>query len=150
MLRKITRSLFLFAFVLVIAAPAVAQSGLTSPKAFFGFNLGDDYQLANYQQISAYWRKLAAESDRMVLETIGTTAEGRTQLMAIVSSPENIRNLDHYKEISRRLALAEGLTDDAGARARRGRARPWCGSTAGCTRPRCSAPSSSWRWSSRW
>ena len=46
--------------------------------------------------------------------------------MAIVSSPENLRNLDRYKDIARRLALAEGLTDDqAHALAREGKAVVW-------------------------
>ena len=54
----------------------------------------------------------------MVVQEIGKTAEGRPQLMAIVTSPANHRKLARYQDISRRLALAEGLTDDAGARAR--------------------------------
>ncbi|HET7039057.1 MAG TPA: M14 family zinc carboxypeptidase, partial [Gemmatimonadales bacterium] len=106
--------------------PAPAQTQLTTPRDFFGFNLGDDYHLANYQQISAYWRRLDAESDRMVVREIGRTAEGRTMLMAIVSSPENVRNLDRYRDVSRRLALAEGLTDDEARRlAKEGKAVVW-------------------------
>jgi len=62
----------------------------------------------------------------MVLDTIGTTAEGRTMLMAIVSSPENIRNREHFRQISQRLALAENLADDqARALAREGRTIVW-------------------------
>ena len=57
-------------------------SGITSPAAEFGHAFGDDYFLATYRQIEAYWRKLDRESDRMVLEDIGKTAEGRSQLMA--------------------------------------------------------------------
>ena len=126
MIRTTRHALFLFALVVLSAAPAVSQTGVTSPKAFFGFDIGDDYQLANYQRISAYWRKLDQESDRMVVREIGTTAEGRTMLMAIVSSPANITNLDRYRDISRRLALAEGLTDDqARALADEGRAVVW-------------------------
>ena len=48
----------------------------------------------------------------MKLTTIGKTAEGREQYMAIVSSPENIRNLEKYRQISEKLALAKGLTDE--------------------------------------
>ena len=99
---------------------------VTTPKEALGFNLGDDYQVANYTQLEAYWKKLAVESDRMKLVDIGATAEGRRQIMAIVSSPENLRNLDRYKDIARRLALAEGLTDDqAHALAREGKAVVW-------------------------
>jgi len=113
--------------VLLLAGTASAQNRpITSPKAQFGFNLGDDYQLANYVQLTDYWKKLAQQSDRMELVEIGKTAEGRPILMAIITSPENHKKLDRYKEISRRLALAEGLTDQqARALAAEGKAVVW-------------------------
>ncbi len=62
----------------------------------------------------------------MELVEIGSTAEGRTQLMAIISSEENLARLDRYKEISRRLSQARGLTDDeARELAREGKAVIW-------------------------
>ncbi|MBV8898149.1 MAG: peptidase, partial [Acidobacteriaceae bacterium] len=107
-------------------APAQTTAKITTPKEQFGFNLGDDYQLTNYTQLTEYWNKLASESDRMRVVSIGKTAEGRDQLMAIVTSPENFRQLDHYKEISRKLALARGVSDDeAHALAREGKAVIW-------------------------
>ena len=111
---------------LLLAITVCAQSRVTTPKEEFGFNFGDDYQLANYKQISAYWLKLARQSNRIVLQEIGKTAEGRPHLMAIVTSPENHKNLARYKEISRRLAHAEGLTDEqARALAKEGKAVVW-------------------------
>src|SRR5262245_32173461 len=57
---------------------------------------------------------------------MGKSAEGRTMYLAIITSPENHKKLDRYKEISRRLALAEGLTDEqARALARDGKAVVW-------------------------
>jgi hypothetical protein len=108
--------------------PLAAQTApkVTTPKEALGFNLGDDYQVANYTQLEAYWKKLATESDRMKLVDIGPTAEGRRQYMAIISSPENMQKLDRYREIARRLALAGGLTEDqAHALAREGKAVVW-------------------------
>src|SRR5690242_907061 len=99
------------ALLLAAAPPLVAQRSITTPLAQFGHNIGDDYFLANYTQMLDYWRKLDRESDRMRLVRIGTTAEGRPIIMAIVTSPENQKKLAHYQDISRRLALAEGLTD---------------------------------------
>jgi hypothetical protein len=87
--------------------------------------------LPNYQQLilpvlAAARRR---ESDRMVLDgsgPIGTTAEGRPQYMAIVTSPENHRaNLERYREISQRLARAEGSTRRRRALAAEGRAVVW-------------------------
>src|SRR5437867_3994627 len=99
---------------------------ITTPKEALGFNLGDDYMVANYTQLENYWKKMAAESPRMKLESIGKTEEGRDQWMAIISSPENIRNLAKYKEISRKLALAEGVNEqEARALAKQGKAIVW-------------------------
>ncbi|HZB26680.1 MAG TPA: M14 family zinc carboxypeptidase, partial [Vicinamibacterales bacterium] len=107
------------------SATASAQS-ITSPKAHFGFAIGDDYQLATYTQFAAYWRTLDRESEKMKVVEIGRTAEGRPQLMAIVTSPENHRRLEKYREISRRLAYAEGLDDEAArALAREGKGVVW-------------------------
>src|SRR6476469_5642292 len=126
MLRRTPRNLVLsFAFVLIISASAAAQ-GITSPKQFFGFNIGDDYQLATYDQFVEYWHRLDKESDRMKVVEIGKTAEGRPQLMAIITSPENFKKIDRYKDISRRLATVDGLTDDqARALAKEGKAVVW-------------------------
>src|SRR5690606_19897834 len=99
---------------------------VTTPEQFFGHQIGADYVLFNYTKFSEYVRKLDSESDRMVVQSIGKTAEGRDQLMAIITSPENHKNLAKYKDIARRLALAEGLTDDqARALAREGKAVVW-------------------------
>jgi hypothetical protein len=116
----------LLVLVVFSASPTAQAPRVTSPKEEFGFNFGDDYQLATYQQLTAYWQKLDRESDRMVLQEIGRTSEGRPHLMAIVTSPENHKNLVRIKDASRRLALAENLTDDqARTLARDGKTVVW-------------------------
>ena len=103
------------------AARRGAAQTITTPKQHFGFNIGDDYQLATYTQFVDYWQKLDKESDRMKVVEIGKTAEGRPQLMAIITSPENHKKLDRYKEISRKLAHGRRADRRAGARAGEGR-----------------------------
>ena len=111
--------------LLTTAAAAAAQT-ITTPKQHFGFNIGDDYQLATYTQFVEYWQKLDKQSDRLKVVEIGKTAEGRPQLMAIITSPENHKKLERYKEISRKLALADGLTDEqAHALAKEGKGVVW-------------------------
>jgi len=121
------KKIFYLSVCLLLAfSLASAQGKITSPKEQFGFNIGDDYQLLNYTQLVAFWQKLDKESDRMVLKDIGKTAEGRTMIMAIITSPKNMKNLDRYKQISRRLALAQGLTDvEAKNLAAEGKAVVW-------------------------
>jgi hypothetical protein len=122
-----TPAFVVIALVLSLAAPSAQQAPkVTTPEQFFGHQVGADYVLFNYTKFSEFVKKLDAESDRMTVQSIGKTAEGRDQLMAIITSPENHKNLQKYKDISRRLALAEGLTDDqARALARDGKAIVW-------------------------
>ena len=113
-------------FALALAPLASAQTRITTPIEALGANFGDDYFLASYRQMSAYWRTLDRESDRMVLHEMGKTAEGRPHLMAIVTSPANHKRLARFKDISSRLAHAEGLTDtQARALAKEGKAVVW-------------------------
>jgi len=115
------------AFALLLPmARAQKPRAITTPQQQFGHAIGDDYQLVNYTQETEYLQKLAKESDRMKLVDIGLTAEGRHQYMAILSSPENIKNLDHYREINQKLALAKGVSDEqAKSLAEEGRAVVW-------------------------
>src|SRR6187455_2038431 len=125
------RSLACVALVvtLFLAAPSAQQSAapkVTSPKVFFGHDIGADYVLPNYTKFTEYVKKLDAESDRMIVQSIGKTAEGRDQLMAIITAPENFKKLDRYKEIARRLATVDNLSDvEARQLARESKAVVW-------------------------
>ncbi|QQL50797.1 M14 family metallopeptidase [Mucilaginibacter ginkgonis] len=105
------KKLPLIALILLLTGGLVKAQNIPSPKEHFGFDIGDDYQLANYTQTEAYFRKLGTSS-RAKFVDIGLTEEGRHQLMLIVSSPENIKNLEKYKSISQKLARAKNLSDD--------------------------------------
>jgi hypothetical protein len=103
-----------------------AASSITSPKEQFGQNIGDDYFLIDYSQYVEYLTKLDRQSDRMTVVEIGKTEEGRPELTAIITSPANHKRLAEYKEMNRRLALAEALTDDQARQlARDGKAVVW-------------------------
>jgi hypothetical protein len=129
------RLLPLFALTMCLAlvsslAPARSAEGsasrVTAPKEHFGFNLGDDYCLANYEQYAAYLAKLEKQSDRIKVVNIGETSEKRPQLMAVVTSPPNHKKLEQYREIARKLANAEGVSDaEAKKLAEEGKAVVW-------------------------
>lgn len=114
----------LFLAFLIVNGSAFAQE-VPSPKSHFGFDIGDNYQLATYTQTEAYFKKLAETSKRVKLVDIGKTEEGRNQYMLIVSSPENLQKLDRYKEISQQLAHAEITTEQAKVLSREGKAVVW-------------------------
>ena len=44
--------------------PTPQSQTIPTPQSHFGFNIGDNYQLANYTQTAAYFKNLAAASDR--------------------------------------------------------------------------------------
>ncbi len=107
-------------------AAQAAAARVTSPMQEWGHNVGDDYFLATYEQVTKYWRKLEKESPRIKVVDIGKSSEGRPMLMAIVTAPENHAKLARYKDIVGKLANAEGLTDDqARALAKEGKSVVW-------------------------
>src|SRR6187402_3316278 len=108
---SLCRAALIGATAMVTLAAAQGVQAVTTPKAQFGHNIGDDYFLANYTQMTAYFAKLAKESDRLKIEDIGRTVEGREMQLLVVSAPENLSKLDRYMAISARLAHGEGLTD---------------------------------------
>jgi hypothetical protein len=62
----------------------------------------------------------------MKLVEYGKTSEGRTSYMAFFSSPENLRQLDRYKEINRKLALGLAANaSEAQSLAKEGKAFVW-------------------------
>ena len=99
-------------FVTVFFVTIVGQAQeVPSPKSHFGFNIGDDYHLATFTQTEAYLKKIASESNKVKMVSIGKTEEGRNHYMMIVSDPDNLKRLAHYKEIAQKLARAESLND---------------------------------------
>lgn len=110
--RIMQKKINLVLMTLILFSPLLhAQNKITTPKEAIGFEVGDDYFLASYTQLSDYWKTLAEESDRISLLEIGKTAEGRPMVMAIITSPENHAHLELYREISEKMALAESLDD---------------------------------------
>jgi hypothetical protein len=129
-MRVFRRGAMVAAAVFTVAALSVyvdAQGPrLPAPIDEWKHNVGDDYFLVNYKQLTDYWAKLAKASNRLHVVEIGKTAEGRPMLMAVITSPANYAKIDRYKDIARRLALAEGVSDaDARALAKEGKAVVW-------------------------
>src|SRR5262249_46664417 len=125
LMKKITPSILsihVLAFWAVCTLSAKAQT-IPTPESVLGHKPGDDFYLANYDESRAYFRKLAASSDRIKLISVGKTTRGLDWEIAIISSPENLARLDKYKEIAGRLARGRGLSDEtARALAREGKA----------------------------
>jgi hypothetical protein len=88
---------------LILIAPRVAAQ-TPSPESYFGFRMGSDSQVATAEGIEEYFGLVAARSDRVELVDIGPTTDGHRTIAAIVSAPENLRNLDQIRRANQRLA----------------------------------------------
>jgi hypothetical protein len=84
-----------------------------SPRDVLGFTPGDDRRVADWTQITDYFKRLDRASDRVLVQQIGESTLGRPLVVAYVSAPGNIRSLDRYREIQRRLADPRLVTSDA-------------------------------------
>jgi len=114
------------ALAALIATPLALFAQVPKPADVWGFEPGADYKIADYTQIQDYLRRLDAASERVRMIEIGKSALGRPLLLLFISSEQNLRQLDRWREISARLALAKDL-DEATARrfADEGRAIVW-------------------------
>lgn len=92
---------FLFIFA-VAGFPAAGQ--IPEPKDVLGFTPGDDRKLASWDKVVEYFKKLDAASNRVIFEEIGKSTMGAPFVYATISSPANLRLLDHYREINDKLA----------------------------------------------
>lgn len=111
-------------FLLIFAAMAFAD--VTPPEKFLGFRAGADYHLASYEQAVGYFRLLEKELTRLKVFEMGKTGMGRSMIYAVIASDDTMKNLDRYRDISRKLALVEGLTDDQARKlAAEGKAVVW-------------------------
>ncbi len=100
------RTVMAFTMLLTLTACTQGSSKVPSPAETIGFPPGEDYKLARYDAISSYFEALASSTDRMVLEQIGESTRGEPLYLAAISTAENLRQIDRYKEITRTLAYA--------------------------------------------
>jgi hypothetical protein len=100
--------------VLSLAAPisAIHAADIPSPESFLGHRVGADRKLAPWPKVVEYLRRLDAASDRISIESAGKSTQGNDMMVVVLTSEENQKNLDRYREIARRLAHPDGLSEE--------------------------------------
>jgi hypothetical protein len=93
--------------------PSRADDSVPIPRSYLGFNPGDDRTIADWRQITGYFARLDQLSTRVSVRTLGETTLHRPFIVAFISAPENIRELQKYQEIQRKLADPRLVRDDA-------------------------------------
>jgi zinc carboxypeptidase len=98
---------------------------IPKPEDVYGFKVGADYKLARYDQMLTYYNKLVASSDRIQMIEIGQSVMGKPIKLFIISSSENMKAIDKWKETSAKLARARIKPDEAHSLAATGKAIVW-------------------------
>jgi hypothetical protein len=104
------RLLSLTLIVLLFFFGGSAQT-ITKYEDFFGFKPGSDRMLFTYEKLIDYLKILDSQSDKLKLVEIGVSPMGKHMYIALISSEQNILNLDRLKEINKILALDYKLTE---------------------------------------
>lgn len=114
------------AAVLLLGSPWQAEAqDIPAPEEIFGFQVGADYKLASYPQMMEYYNALDQASDRVRMVTIGESTMGRPMVLLIISSEENMRQLDRWRSISEQMSRARIPRDEAEQLAGEGKAVVW-------------------------
>jgi hypothetical protein len=80
------------------------------PEAVLGFRVGEDRKLADWGEIVNYFRQLDAASQRVSVQEVGKTTEGRPFLVATFTSEANQARLEEIRQANLRLADPRGLS----------------------------------------
>jgi len=112
-------------------------AAVPSPKEHLGYDAGADYKLADFTDVRTYFEKLARSSNRIVLREFGKSAEGRPLLVAFISSPENLKQLDRFRDLNRKMALGLATAEEAKTIAKEGKAVVWIDSGLHATEIAC-------------
>ena len=92
---------------------ATALPQITPPDQYLGFKVGQDRKLADWSQIVGYFRKLDRQSDRVEVVELGKSTEGRPLIMAVISSPKNLRRQEAIRKAMKKLADPRLIRDEA-------------------------------------
>lgn len=77
------------------AASADFDPAIPTPEAFLGYSIGSQY--TRHDQVTAYLKELDRLSDRIVVQEIGRTYEGRPLLAVLVTSAANHARLEELR-----------------------------------------------------
>jgi hypothetical protein len=92
-------------------AQTARTSDLPSPEQFFGFRMGADRKLANWDKLLEYYQTLAKTAKNLRLVELGKSSEGRPYIALFISSAANLAKLDRLRQLNARLADPRGLSD---------------------------------------
>ncbi|MCW5981505.1 MAG: hypothetical protein KIT09_25695 [Bryobacteraceae bacterium] len=92
------------AALLLAAVASAAAASPPAPESFFGHRMGADRKLAGWDQVVSYFKQLDAASNRVKVDVIGASVDGRPLIAATIAASATMRDLERYRSIQGRLA----------------------------------------------
>ncbi len=92
------------ALIALLAAPITGFAQLPSPASHFGHPMGEARTLIEWDDVVSYFKRLAVASDRVRVDELGRTTEGRPFILVTLAEPKALANLNRYKQIQEELA----------------------------------------------
>src|SRR5438067_841056 len=89
--------------------PPITAPRIPTPRSVLGLEPGDDRKLADWPSLVRYYQALAPASDRMRYRELGHSTLGAPMIALVISSPQNLRALDRYRELNAKLADPRGF-----------------------------------------
>ena len=94
------------------AAPQRQAGAVTSPKEFFGFQMGADRKMARWDKLVEYYRLLEKESSgRLKAIDMGPTEMGNPFLLVVITSAANQQNLEQLRQNNLKLSDPRGIPE---------------------------------------
>lgn len=87
------------------------QAGIPTPKDVLGYYIGRPKTLTYYADALRYYRALDRASNRVFIENIGKSDEGRDLVIVWISSEQNIQNLQRNRANLARIADPRGMSE---------------------------------------
>src|SRR5271156_1748020 len=98
-MRSVRSGCSFLALALTLATTLFAQSTVTPPDKFFGFQLGADRKMARWDKIVEYYNVIEKQSGgKMKVINMGPTMQDNPFLMVIITSPKNLANIDTIRK----------------------------------------------------
>ncbi|HEX7139654.1 MAG TPA: M14 metallopeptidase family protein, partial [Vicinamibacterales bacterium] len=102
-----------FALAVMSTLVTTAAGTLQTPEQFLGFRVGTDDKLVRWDKIVEYMKLAAANSDRVRFRELGKTSQNNPFIVLEITSPDTLANLDHYKQLERKLYFQGGAPTDS-------------------------------------
>ncbi len=93
----------LVSLTVLLTVSLVYGQNLPSPEKYFGHQIGAERKLVRWDRQVEYLQLVARNSGRVLFQELGKSTNGNPFIMLVISAPENLKNIERYRTINKRL-----------------------------------------------